>query len=58
MQPGMRNTLSLEYAGDGCGGRALGFQNSIYQVDTLAGFFIVMIVFSFTGGKNPSGFFL
>lgn len=52
MQLGMRNTLSLEYSKEGRGGRALGFQNSIYQGGTLAGFFIVMIAFSFIGGEK------
>lgn len=52
IQLGMRNTLSLEYAKKGRGGRALGFQNSIYQGGTLTGFIIVMIAFSFIGGEK------
>ncbi|MCQ2249192.1 MAG: MFS transporter [Treponema sp.] len=52
IQLGMRNTLSLEYSQEGKGGRALGFQNSIYQGGTLAGFIIVMIAFTFIGGEK------
>ena len=52
IQLAMKNTLSLEYSKEGRGGRALGFQNSIYQGGTLAGFFIVMIAFSFIGGEK------
>ena len=52
IQLGMRNTLSLEYSQEGKGGRALGFQNSIYQGGTLAGFIIVMIAFTFIGGER------
>lgn len=47
MQLGMRNTLSLEYSQEGHGGAALGFQNSIYQIGTLAGYIIIAIVFFF-----------
>lgn len=45
MQMGMRNTLSLEYAKDGHGGEALGLQNSVYQIGTLAGYAVIIVVF-------------
>lgn len=45
MQLGMRNTLSLEYAKDGHGGEALGLQNSVYQIGTLAGYGIIIAAF-------------
>jgi len=45
VQLGMRNTLSLEYAREGRGGMALGLQNSLYQVGTLAGYVVVIVVF-------------
>ena len=35
IQLGMRNTLSLEYAEQGRGGEALGFQNAVYQIGML-----------------------
>lgn len=47
LQLGMRNTLSLEYAQPGRGGTALGLQNSIYQIGSLAGYLIIAAVFSF-----------
>lgn len=50
IQLGMRNTLSLEYALPGKGGTALGLQNSINQVGTVAGYFIVMFAFLFVSG--------
>ena len=46
IQLGMRNTLSLEYAKEGRGGESLGLQNAIYQVGTLAGYIVIIIVFS------------
>lgn len=45
MQLGMRNTLSLEYAKKGHGGEALGLQNSIYQIGTLAGYMLIIATF-------------
>lgn len=46
IQLGMKNTLSLEYAKDNQGGQALGYQNALYQVGTLAGYIVIIIVFS------------
>lgn len=45
MQLGMRSTLSLEYSKEGHGGAALGLQNSVYQIGTLAGYIVIVIVF-------------
>ena len=58
IQLGMKNTMSLEYAEDDKGGVALGLQNSMSQVGTLAGYFVVMIAFKFVSGiKAFKGFF-
>lgn len=46
IQLGMKNTLSLEYAKEGKGGAALGQQNAIYQIGTLAGYAVVIVVFT------------
>ena len=46
IQLGMKNTLSLQYAKDGKGGEALGHQNAVYQIGLLAGYFVIIIVFS------------
>ena len=46
MQLGMRNTLALQYAREGRGGEALGFQNAAQQVGTLVGFLIIIGVFA------------
>ena len=54
IQLGMKNTLSLEYSRPGAGGRALGYQNSIYQIGNLAGYLAVIVVFMFiTAGGKP-----
>ncbi len=45
IQLGMRNTLSLEYAREGRGGAALGMQNAVHQIGTLAGYLIIIAVF-------------
>ncbi len=47
IQLGMRNTLSLEYAKEGRGGTALGLQNAVYQIGTLAGYLVIIAVFAF-----------
>ena len=59
IQLGMKGTLTLGYANDGAGGRALGFQNSIQQIGTLVGYLV--IVFSFmkvAGGTAYKPFFI
>lgn len=51
IQLGMKNTLSLEYSHVGKGGRALGFQNAIYQIGNLAGYIAVIAVVALFAGK-------
>ena len=45
IQLGMKNTLSLQYAKEGQSGAALGLQNSVNQIGTLAGYAAVIAVF-------------
>ena len=52
IQLGMKNTLSLEYAKPGCGGRALGLSNSANQVGTLAGFLVIIVAFLYVSGQG------
>lgn len=47
MQQGTRNALSLEYSKEDHGGMALGLQNAIYQIGTLAGYLVIVTVFLF-----------
>jgi len=51
VQLGMRNTLSLTYAKEGRGGAALGLQSAWHQAGTLAGFLVIIAVFSFLDGS-------
>ncbi|MCR5346846.1 MAG: MFS transporter [Fretibacterium sp.] len=55
LQFGMRSTLSLEYAREGRGGSALGFQTSVYEGGTLMGYLAVAGVF-FLAGRTPELF--
>ena len=48
IQIGMKNTLSLSYAKPGRGGAALGAQSAVNQIGTLAGYLLIVLVFSFT----------
>ena len=52
IQLGMRNTLTLEYAREGKSGVALGRQNAVYQIGTLAGYFVVIGLFLVLGNKQ------
>ena len=52
IQLGMRNTLSLQYAKEGCGGASLGLQNAVQQIGTLAGYAAVIAVFFFLGSNS------
>lgn len=52
IQLGMKNTLSLEYSKEGKGGTALGLQNSMSQIGTLAGYFVIMVAFMFVSGMK------
>ncbi len=51
IQAGMKNTLSLEYAKPGFGGRALGLQNGWYHIGTLAGYAVIIVAFVFVSGQ-------
>jgi len=53
IQLGMKNTLTLEYAKPGKGGEALGQQQAFSHVGTLAGFVMVIVLFSFFGAGKP-----
>lgn len=53
IQLGMKNTLSLEYARDGQKGQALGYQNALYQVGTMAGYVVIIIAFSIFVASKP-----
>ncbi len=53
IQIGMKNTLSLKYAKPGCGGAALGAQTSANQIGTLAGYLIIVFIFSLFAQNQP-----
>ena len=53
VQLGMMITLSLIYAKPGKGGAALGQQNSVNQIGTLAGYLIVIGVFAAFSAYSP-----
>lgn len=57
IQLGMKNTLSLEYAKAGQGGAALGVQNSANQIGTLAGYLVIVLVFSLMDDQPYQLFF-
>jgi len=53
IQLGMKSTLSLQYAKEGRGGAAQGIQNSASQVGTLAGYLVIVAVFSLFSANQP-----
>lgn len=53
IQLGMKSTLSLQYAKPGRGGAAQGIQNSINQIGTLAGYLVIVAVFSLFAQNQP-----
>ena len=53
IQLGMKSSLSLQYAKDGKGGAAQGVQSSVSQIGTLAGYFVIVLVFSLASGNQP-----
>ena len=57
IQLGMKNTISLKYAKEGCGGAALGVQSATSQIGTLVGYFVVVIAFSFLAKSQPYSIF-
>ena len=57
IQLGMKNTLGLEYAREGRGGQALGLLSSTSQIGTLAGYLVIVVVFSAFAGNQPYNLF-
>lgn len=57
IQLGMKSTLSLGYAKQGKGGRALGVQTSCSQIGTLVGYFVIVLSFSMMSSKQPYSLF-
>ncbi len=57
IQLGMKNTLGLEYAREGRGGQALGLLSSTSQIGTLAGYLVIVVVFSTFAGNQPYNLF-
>ena len=53
IQLGMKNTLALGYARPDRGGAALGALNSVSQIGTLAGYLVIVLVFSLLAGREP-----
>ena len=47
IQLGMKSSITLSHAKEGRGGAALGAQNSVNQVGSLIGYFIIVLAFSF-----------
>ena len=52
IQLGMKSSISLNYAREGKGGAALGAQSAMSQIGTLAGYLVIVAVFSVLV-KNP-----
>ena len=53
IQLGMKNTLTLNYAKPGKGGVALGYQNAVHQIGTLAGYVVIIGVFAVFARFKP-----
>lgn len=53
IQLGMKSTLTLGYAKPEHGGAALGVQSAVSQVGTLAGYLVIVVVFSLLNGNQP-----
>ena len=53
IQIGMKSTLTLQYAKEGKGGAAQGIQSSVNQVGTLAGYLVIVAVFSLITKNQP-----
>ena len=51
IQLGMRNAMSLQYAKERHGGAALGIQNAYHQIGMLAGYLVILVIFSFLNGS-------
>lgn len=58
IQLGMKNSLTLQYSKPERSGEALGQQNAVHQIGTLAGYLVIIAVFSvFTGAYLFKPFF-
>ena len=53
IQIGMKSTLSLKYAKPNCGGAALGAQSAVNQIGTLAGYLLIVFIFSLFANSQP-----
>ncbi len=53
IQLGMKNTLTLSFCKENQGGQALGYQNAFYQIGTLVGYGIIIILFAFLSQSKP-----
>lgn len=53
IQIGMKSTLTMEYAKEGKGGRALGYQSSSTQIGTLVGYLVIVAVFALFTKNQP-----
>ena len=53
MQLGMKSTLTMNYAKPEKGGAALGVQSAVSQIGTLAGYLVIVLVFSLFAGNQP-----
>ena len=57
IQLGMRSTLVMGYAKSDRGGAALGVQSAVSQVGTLAGYLVIVLVFSLITADQPYNLF-
>ena len=53
IQLGMKSTLTMSYAKEGRGGAALGVQSAAQQIGTLAGYLLIVVVFSLFAAIPP-----
>ena len=53
IQLGMKSTITLQYARPGKSGVALGAQSAVSQIGTLAGYLLIVLVFSLVTGDQP-----
>ena len=51
IQLGMRSSMTLSYAKEGKGGAALGLTNAVHQIGMLAGYLVIILIFSFLTGS-------
>ena len=53
IQLGMKSTITMSYARPGKGGEALGMQSAVSQIGTLAGYLVIVLVFSLFTANQP-----